>query len=77
MNPNLITSIAVALVCSYYLVGWFMVGRDPKPGNIVTRYEPPQGLSPAMLRFVWKETFDDRTFWAGVLSLRGEGPGHP
>ncbi len=73
MNPNLITSIAVALVCSYYLVGWFIVGRDPKPGNIVTRYEPPQGLSPAMLRFVWKETFDDRTFWAGVLSLVAKG----
>lgn len=73
MNPNLIAWAAVALVCGYYVVTWFVVGRDPRPGIIVTRYEPPQGLSPSMLRFVWKETFDDRTFWAGVLSLVAKG----
>jgi len=73
MNSNLITWVAVAVVCSYYAVAWLMVGRDPKHGIIVTRYEPPQGLSPSMLRFVWKETFDDRTFWAGVLSLVAKG----
>jgi hypothetical protein len=26
-----------------------------------------------MLRYVWKERFDDRTFWAGVLSLVAKG----
>ena len=26
-----------------------------------------------MLRFVWKETFDDRTFWAAMLSLVAKG----
>lgn len=73
MNSNLITWVAVAIVCGYYAIAWFMVGRDPKPGIIVTYYQPPRGLSPSMLRFVWKETFDDRTFWAGVLSLVAKG----
>jgi len=73
MDPNLITWVAVAVVCGYYAVTWFMVGRDPKRGIIVTAYEPPQDLSPSMLRYVWKETFDDRTFWAGVLSLVAKG----
>jgi hypothetical protein len=26
-----------------------------------------------MIRYVWKEKFDDRTFWAGVLSLVAKG----
>jgi len=26
-----------------------------------------------MLRYIWKENFDDRTFWAGVLSLVAKG----
>lgn len=73
MNSNLFAWGAAAAVCCYYGVTWFLGGRDPKRGIIVTRYEPPQGLSPSMLRFVWKETFDDRTFWAGMLSLVAKG----
>lgn len=46
-----------------------MVGRDPKIGAVVTQYEPPAGLSPAMLRYVWKQRFDDRGFWAAILGL--------
>lgn len=38
-------------------------------GTVVPLYSPPRNLSPAMLRYVWREEFDDRTFWAGVLSL--------
>lgn len=57
------------LVCLYYLSAWWLVGRDPKIGPIVTQYDPPDNLSPAMLRFVWKQTFDDRAFWATVLGL--------
>lgn len=32
-------------------------------------YSPPHDLSPGMLRYTWKEHFDDRVFWASVLSL--------
>src|SRR5262249_44130578 len=42
-------------------------------GPIVTQYGPPRQFSPAMLRFIWKERFDDRTFWACVLSLVSKG----
>jgi hypothetical protein len=73
MSPNLLTWIAVGGVCCYYVVMWSMVGRDPERGVIVIQYEPPASLSPAMLRYVWKEAFDDRTFWAGVLSLVANG----
>jgi len=73
MSPNLLTWVLTAAVCGYYVVMWSMIGRDPRPGTIVVEYEPPENLSPSMLRYVWKECFDDRTFWAGVLSLVAKG----
>ncbi len=73
MSSHALTIAAVAAVCCYYCVAWLILGRDPKPGTIVTRYEPPRALSPAMIRYVWKEAFDDRTFWAGILSLAAKG----
>jgi hypothetical protein len=57
------------LLFLYYMSAWWVVGRDPKLGPVVTRYEPPDGLSPAMLRYLWKQKFDDRAFWAAVLGL--------
>jgi len=68
-----LTIAAVLAVAAYYAVTWLVLGRDPAPGTIVTRYEPPAEISPAMVRFVWNEGFDDRAFWAGVLSLVAKG----
>jgi hypothetical protein len=64
---------AVVAVCAYYSFAWLLFGRDPKAGVLIASYEPPRNLSPAMIRYVWKERFDDRTFWAGVLSLVAKG----
>src|SRR5262249_19814933 len=47
--------------------------RVRRLGTIVPLYSSPHQLSPAMLRYIWKERFDDRTFWAGVLSLVAKG----
>ena len=47
--------------------------RAPGAGTIVTLYEPPEHLSPAAVRYAWKRTFDDRTFWAAVLSVISKG----
>lgn len=70
---NILAIVAVLAVCAYYAVAWSRIGRDPKPGAIVPQYEPPRNLSPALLRFIWKEGFDDRGFWAGTLSLVSQG----
>ncbi len=64
---------AVVAVCAYYVFAWLVFGRNPKAGVLMPSYEAPRNLSPAMLRYVWKERFDDRTFWAGVLSLVAKG----
>ena len=64
---------AVVIVLGYYAVVWFRYGRDPKPGVIVARYEPPEAMSPAMLRYIWKQNLDARVFWAAALSLISKG----
>lgn len=64
---------AVVAVCAYYVFAWLLAGRDPEAGVLIASYEPPRNLSPALIRYVWKERFDDRTFWAGVLSLVAKG----
>lgn len=70
---DVLTIVAFFAVCAYFLVTWWRVARSPKRDALMTRYGPPAGLSPAMLRYVWKEAFDDRTFWAAVLSLVSKG----
>ncbi len=73
ITPSIVKAVLGFLVVSaYYLVLWRRsVSSDPGP--IMTQYEPPRELSPAMLRFIWKERFDDRTFWACVLSMVAKG----
>jgi len=66
---------AVLIVCGYYLFIWLQVGRDREAAPLVPLYAPPRDLSPAMIRYIWKESFDDRTFWAAVLSLVSKGIG--
>jgi len=73
MVPDYLALLAIVGVLTYYTVAWIKAGRDPARGIQVTLYEPPRNLSPAMLRYVWKQSFDDRAFWAGVLSLASKG----
>jgi hypothetical protein len=65
-------ALGMLLVCAYYFVLWLKSGGYDND-SIVALYEPPRNLSPAMLRFIWKERFDDRTFWACILSLVSKG----
>jgi uncharacterized membrane protein YgcG len=52
---------------------WHRVGRDPKPGIIIPRYEPPAGLTPASLRYVQQMGYDARCFSSDLLTLAVAG----
>lgn len=64
---------APALLFLFYLVAWIRIGREPKAGVVVPRYEPPEGFSPAAVRFLTTGTTDGRSFAAVIaqLALRG------
>lgn len=60
-------------VSAYYAFAWRIFRGRHGQITIVPLYDPPGQLSPAMLRYIWKERLDDRTFWAGMLSLVARG----
>ena len=68
-RAGLIALVGLALLLAYCVRRWRQVGRDPAPGTVIARYEPPEGVSPAGLRFIERMGYDTRCFSADVLSL--------
>ena len=60
---------APVLLFIFYLVAWLRIGPDPKPGTVVTSYEPPDGLSAAAVRYAVATGSDGRSFAAVIAAL--------
>lgn len=72
LEDNQSTVVAIGgliVVLLYQFVMWLKVGRDPKPGTIVTQYMPPDEISAAGVRELVKMAFDNKAFAAGVVSM--------
>lgn len=65
--------IGLMVVWGYYIIAWWMVGRDPRAGTIVPLYEPQDNLSAAGMRFLERMGFDDKVFTAAILGLAAKG----
>ena len=61
------------LVIAFYLLAWLLVGRDPRRGTVIPLFAPPEGMSPAAVRFVETMTFDNRCFAAAIVDLGVNG----
>ncbi len=62
------------LALIYFLVVWNAYGRDPRKGVIIPRYEPPNGFSPAAVRYLrGMGTLDDRSLSASIIDLAVHG----
>ncbi|MBC8037997.1 MAG: DUF2207 domain-containing protein [Rhizobiales bacterium] len=57
----------------FYIYAWNKAGRDPPRGIIIPLFAPPDNISPAAARFVWKQGFDDRAFAAALVGLAVKG----
>jgi hypothetical protein len=65
--------LGMLLFCA---MAWWRVGRDPRRGVIVPRYEPPAQHTPAALRFMRRMDYDMRCFSADLLGLAVAGHVH-
>lgn len=73
-NAAAIVALAgLALLLAYCVVRWRAIGRDPHPGTIIVRYEPPPGYSPAELRFMRRRAHDSTGFSADLLAAAVAG----
>ena len=61
--------IGLAILLIYYVVVWMMVGRDPRRGVVVVRYEPPPQMSPAAMCFLRHMGYNDRVFVSAAVDL--------
>jgi len=64
---------ALILMILFCVYEWRRVGRDPEKGIVIARYEPPEGHSPASLRYLRRMSYDMRCFTAEVLALAVAG----
>jgi uncharacterized protein (TIGR04222 family) len=58
---------------AWYYWAWDKVGRDPRRGVIIPRFEPPAGLSPAACRYVLDMSYNRHAFTAAIISLAVKG----
>ena len=73
-NANFLVALAgLILLWIYYFPVWNHFGKDPAAGVVVTRYEPPDGFSPASLRYIRQMYYDDKAMTAAVVSLAVKG----
>lgn len=73
-NAGLGTFLAgLLVVLGWYLVQWWRVGRDPAPGTIIPRYEPPAGTTPSALRYVERMGWDARCAAADLVDAAVRG----
>lgn len=65
----LIALAGLATLLTYCTRRWRRVGRDPRAGTIIARYEPPAGRSPAELRYLCRGgRYDTRCLTADLLT---------
>ena len=65
--------LGLALMLVFLYWRWAEVGRDPVAGPKFPRYKAPDGMSPAAVRFVDRQGYDDRCFAAALLGLGSRG----
>lgn len=73
-NRGVLVALGALLgMLAFMLRRWQRVGRDPAPGIIIARYQPPPGYSPAALRFIRRMSSDTRCITADLLALAVAG----
>ena len=69
----LIALVGLIALLVYCYREWSRVGRDPQGRAIIARYEPPEGKTPAGLRYMMRMGYDVRCFSADILALAVAG----
>jgi uncharacterized membrane protein YgcG len=67
-------AIGLLALAGYYIVVWFLVGKDPARGTIIPLFSPPKWLSPAAVRCLMRTgSFDHKTLAAAVVAMAVKG----
>lgn len=65
----LLAMVGSLIVFCYGFFTWRKHGKDPEKPVVVPAFEPPDGLSPAGIRYLYKKKADNTGFTAAVISM--------
>ena len=69
----LVALVGLGGLGAFLLRIWRRVGRDPPEGTVVPIFAPPDGLTPAAMRYVVEQKLDDRAFTAALVDAAVKG----
>jgi uncharacterized membrane protein YgcG len=72
-GPIAVGLLGLLALCGFYFIAWRRAGRNPRAGTVVPIFAPPEGLTPAAMRFVTKMGADNRTFAAALVDMGVRG----
>jgi uncharacterized membrane protein YgcG len=72
-GPPALGLLGLIGLIAFYYVAWQRAGRDPRAGTVVPIFSPPDGLSPAGMRYVTKMGADNRAFAAALVNMGVKG----
>ena len=72
-GPPAVGLAALAGLLGYYFLAWKRAGRDPRAGTVVPLFSPPDGLTPAAMRYIIKMGPDNRAFAAALVDMGVRG----
>lgn len=72
-SRDLMAGACVLTVFAYFIVAWAFAGRDPAAGPRVPIPQPPEGVSPAVMRYLKQLRYDAATFAVALISLTIKG----
>lgn len=61
--------LGLLVLAGYFESAWSTVGRDLPRTAIIPRFDPPEGMSPAAVRYVRRMAFDGTAFAANLLDM--------
>lgn len=68
-KSGLVALLGLGILIAYYILVWFVAGRGRTAGEMTPRSQPPRGFSPAVLRYVWRMAFDQKTLVVNLVDL--------
>ena len=72
-KSSLVCLIGLIVVIWYFIWAQMKVGMDPRSGAIVPQWDPPDGLSPAAIRYVSRMGYDNKTLSCALINAAVKG----
>jgi uncharacterized membrane protein YgcG len=73
-NVGSIFSITGLLILlGYFIFAWSAVGRDPQKGTIIPLYTPPDGITPAAMRYICRMGWDNKVMASALINMAVKG----